>query len=481
MRFRDYIKTSFKNIWRQKVRSFLTIIAIVIGALAVISVLSLIFGAKEVFLKELESQGTFTQVWVTRNQENLGGGGGPFGGGGGQEVSENQKKIDDAAVENFKKMNHVVGVSPSLRIWEFESARAKDGGGKRIRADIEAYEPGKGIDKEIVAGRNLKSDEIKVLLVSSDIAKSFGYENPEDAVGKKVIFTTKKGYQGNGAEIPPSNSDKNEWEKLKERTVDIEAEIVGITPPPGPGSNGSMFISLNWGNQISSWSHWEQDEQKSKAYEERMKASGIPNWDMKNCQECQVLKTERQVDREGYDMAYIEVDDSKNTAAVAEEVKKLGFGAMTAEDMIVMFTRMAIIVAGVLAAIGAISLGVATIGIINTMVMATMERTREIGVMRACGATKKTIRRLFMCEASALGFWGGVIGIVSGIGISKIANIFLNRALAQEKMAATNIISLPWWLILATIAITTLLGLLSGLYPAHRAARLDPVEALRYE
>lgn len=479
MRFRDYIKTSFKNIWRQKVRSFLTIIAIVIGALAVISVLSIVFGAKEVFMQELQSQGMFTQVWVTSYQENMGGGG-PFGENA-QEVSGDQKKIDDKAVEDLKKLNHVKSVSPSIRIWNLETVRAKEGNGKRIRADVEAYEPEGSMKKDIVAGRDLKSDDGRVVLISSDIAESFGWENPGDAVSKKVIFTTKKGYQGEGAEVPPPNSDKNAWEAMKDKSIDIEAEIIGIIPPPGPGSSSSMSISLNWGRKISSWSNWEWDEEKAKAYEARMRASGASNWDMKNCQECQVLKTESEIDNQGYSMAYVEVDDSKNTESVAEEVKKMGFGAMTAQDMIAMFTRVATIIAGVLAAIGAISLGVATIGIINTMVMATMERTREIGVMRACGATRKTIRRLFMFEAASLGFLGGVLGVLSGIGISKVANFFLNRMLASEKMAATNIISLPWWLILAAITLTTLLGLLSGLYPAHRAARLDPVEALRYE
>lgn len=478
MRFFDYIRISFKNIWRQKVRSFLTIIAIVIGALAVISVLSIIFGAKEVLMQELASEGMFTQIWVTSGQGDMEGKG-PLDGE--QEVSADQKKIDDATVADFKKLNHVSDVSPAIRIWNFETVRSKDGGGKRIKADVEAYEPGKGMDKEIVAGRNLKGDDARVLLVSSDVAKSFGYENPEDAIGKKVIFTTKKGYQGDGAQVPTPGSDKNEWEKIKERTTEIEAEIVGITPPPGPGSNGSMFIGMTWGKKICSWSSWEWDETKAKEYEQRMKSSGASKWDTKDCQECQVLKTESEIDRQGYSMAYIEVDDSKNTQAVAEEVKKKGFGAMTANDMIQMFTRIAYIVAGVMAAIGAISLGVATIGIINTMVMATMERTREIGVMRACGATRKTIRRLFMFEAATLGFLGGLLGVVSGIGISKIANYFINRALAGQKMAATNIISLPWWLILAAIGITTLLGILSGFYPAHRAAKLDPVEALRYE
>ena len=115
------------------------------------------------------------------------------------------------------------------------------------------------------------------------------------------------------------------------------------------------------------------------------------------------------------------------------------------------------------------------------MIMAILERTREIGVMRAVGSKKSTVRRLFTTEASMLGFMGGVIGVALGFGLTRIANIFVNDQLASNAITARDIITTPAWLVFTVIAIATLIGLLAGLGPAARAARLDPVEALRYE
>ncbi len=124
----------------------------------------------------------------------------------------------------------------------------------------------------------------------------------------------------------------------------------------------------------------------------------------------------------------------------------------------------------------------ATIGIINTMTMATFERTREIGVMRACGATKATIRRLFTFEAAMLGFAGGAFGILISLGLGAVARLILsNNAITLSSLPVDQIGVFPWWLILSVIVFTTVLGMLSGLYPAARASKMKPVDALRYE
>jgi len=124
---------------------------------------------------------------------------------------------------------------------------------------------------------------------------------------------------------------------------------------------------------------------------------------------------------------------------------------------------------------------VAAVGIINTMVMAVMERTKEIGIMKAVGASKRDIRRLFIFEAGLLGFWGGVFGLGSGYGLTVIANYFVNQQMSSEGFAITNIAVLPLWLALGVVAFTTLIGIAAGLYPAIRAAKKNPVDALHSE
>jgi len=186
--------------------------------------------------------------------------------------------------------------------------------------------------------------------------------------------------------------------------------------------------------------------------------------------------------QQGYGSIILKADDTANIGAIADEVKKLGFGANTAQAMLDQINKILFIMSIVLAVIGGISLFVATIGIINTMVMATYERTREIGVLRACGATRATIRRLFMAEAASLGFWGGVFGVAISFGLGQVAKLIVQKnGSSLGSLPVDHIGHFPWWLIVGVILFTTLLGMLSGLIPAIRAARLNPVEALRYE
>jgi ABC-type antimicrobial peptide transport system permease subunit len=482
MRFIDYIKAAFKNLRRQKLRSFLTIIAVVVGATSVVSLLALVFGASQVFVKQLESIGAFNQVIVTASKVDFESGG-PFGGPS-ESSEETEKKLDDKTVKQIKEISHVVAVSPSVDVWSIESVRLK-GSDKKYRLRLVAHEPNKASEKTLLAGRNLSAnDTTGVTLISTYHLKSFGYEeNPEGIIGQKVIFTTNKGYSGEGAEIPGPQASKEEWDKMQERTADLEAEVVGVTSSGPSMIEGDFYIPLAWAKGIMSHRWWEEDEEARKKLEaehEKLKEQG-QEFDYGSQNVPMKIKVESELDRRGYNTLVAKVADSGKTKTVKEGVEKLGFGAITAQDILDQVMRIFTIVGTILGAIGAISLGVAAIGIINTMIMATYERTREIGVMRACGATKGTVLMLFTFESALLGFFGGIFGIFLGYLLSFVANYFGASLLESQGIAVTNITAIPWWLSLSVVGFTTLLGFLSGLYPAFKASRLNPVEALRYE
>ena len=130
---------------------------------------------------------------------------------------------------------------------------------------------------------------------------------------------------------------------------------------------------------------------------------------------------------------------------------------------------------------GSLALAVATLGIINTLVMAILERRREIGVLKALGAADRDVKQLFFAEAGVMGLLGGLFGVGFGWVIGRAVTIGTNIYLKRQNLPTTDIFSIPWWLVIGAIAFAVIVSLAAGLYPASRAARLNPVEALRYE
>jgi len=125
---------------------------------------------------------------------------------------------------------------------------------------------------------------------------------------------------------------------------------------------------------------------------------------------------------------------------------------------------------------------VASIGIANTMIMSVYERTKEIGILKAVGASPGQIRALFVVEASLIGLLGGVVGTILGWLLGLGLNWLILEILAWQEMPMQGtFFVIAWWLIVGALVFATLIGLLAGLYPAARAARLAPLDALRYE
>jgi putative ABC transport system permease protein len=130
---------------------------------------------------------------------------------------------------------------------------------------------------------------------------------------------------------------------------------------------------------------------------------------------------------------------------------------------------------------GSLALAVASLAIVNTLVMAVLERRREIGIMKALGASDADVKKLFFAEAATMGLIGGSLGVVLGWIIGRAINFGSNLYLQRLKMPAENLWTVPLWLAAGAIGFALLVSVLAGIYPAARAAKLDPVQALRYE
>lgn len=178
---------------------------------------------------------------------------------------------------------------------------------------------------------------------------------------------------------------------------------------------------------------------------------------------------------------HVRVARDADLPKVKAEIKKLGLLAKSVDDQVAEVTRGFLVVKLALSAFGLIAVLVATLGITNTLLMAISERTREIGVMKALGATESTIRRMFAAEAAAIGVAGGALGTLAAVLLGALLNVVAHRYFDAEAFGSFSAFVFPAWLLLGAIGFSGLVGGLAGIYPANRAARLDPIEALRYE
>jgi putative ABC transport system permease protein len=182
-----------------------------------------------------------------------------------------------------------------------------------------------------------------------------------------------------------------------------------------------------------------------------------------------------------YNTVIARISGASKVEAVEGAIKKLGFNTFSILDATKSMRRFFAILDLFLGIFGSLALTVASIGIINTLVMAILERRREIGIMKAVGASDGDVRGLFFAEAGAMGILGGIFGTALGWIIGRVINFGTNVYLRRQGFPPEHIWSVPVWLVAGATGFAFVVSLLSGLYPASRAAKLDPVEALRYE
>jgi putative ABC transport system permease protein len=177
----------------------------------------------------------------------------------------------------------------------------------------------------------------------------------------------------------------------------------------------------------------------------------------------------------------VHVKSPTQVQAVEDAIKKMGFNTFSIVDATRSLRQFFAVLDLFLGIFGSLALAVASIGIINTLVMAILERRREIGIMKAIGASDGDVKGLFFAEAGVMGVFGGLVGVALGWTIGRVINVGTNVYLKRQHFPPEQIWFVPWWLVIGAIGFAIVVSLLSGLYPASRAARLDPVQALRYE
>lgn len=189
----------------------------------------------------------------------------------------------------------------------------------------------------------------------------------------------------------------------------------------------------------------------------------------------------RASDQPVYSSISVRVKNPAQIQTVEDNIKKMGFTTFSIADASRGLRQFFGVLYAFLGIFGSLALIVASIGIVNTLVMAILERRREIGIMKAIGASDGDVMWLFFTEAGAMGVLGGMIGVVLGWAIGQLINFGTNVYLKSQSLPPEHFWAVPWMLVVGAIAFSFFVSLISGSYPALRASRLDPVQALRYE
>lgn len=182
-----------------------------------------------------------------------------------------------------------------------------------------------------------------------------------------------------------------------------------------------------------------------------------------------------------YSTVKVTVKNDKYLEDVKLAIVEMGFSVSSISDTVDQANKIFNILKIILAFFGVAALIVAIVGMVNTMTIALLERTNEIGVMKIFGIREKDVQKLFMVEATAIGFLGGVSGLAMGFAFSQIFNLiilFLANALGGKSV---NLFYYPLWFVVSIVVFASLVGLITGFFPSRRAAKMDPLIALRYK
>ena len=466
MTFRDALTLALRNLRQSKLRTFLTVLGVSIGIASLAGMVSLGVGLQDQFVGRFMRSGMFDSVNVLPGQVDLGLGAGRGRGGrgrGGRRTSAQAPEVpprmlDEAALADLAKLEHVKDVYPIIRIpIEVKLGEVTEYAGA---TGVPSSARGTGAFQTFAHGEFLTSDTAADCMLSLDFANRLVEENPGQLIGKTLSL----GYATSNvpsAETPPPAPQGAPLSLPQVMTqvkrVESPCRVVGIvqreTGPLGVGGTNVAAVMLPM----------------AKAREIN---AGVVN-------------TQRSLMRNRVDSMFtavtVKVTSAQHTQDVQDRVKKMGFSAFSLNDALEGAKRAFLILDILLGLIGSIALAVASLGIMNTMVMSILERTREIGIMKAIGGSDSDVRRIFLIEASAIGLLGGVAGLLLGWVVGRLINFGANYYIVSQGGTPGNLFSLPIWLIAAALGFSIFVSLAAGSYPARRAARLDPIQALRHD
>src|SRR5271156_2261600 len=465
MKLRDLTELAARNLREAVLRNSLTTLGIAVGVASLVAMLSLGVGLQELASTRLSRSGLFDAVFVT-TQANMRAFGGPPRPAAERATTQPARKLDDDARKRLAGIKNVVEVYPEVRFpteVQFEgkpymttvagipaSARG-DGAFDEMKGSFFSGPDANEAILQIEFARDLSKQTD--ILIGKDLVLRYAEKEPlpADPAVAGAAATRKSAAKDSAAEDAPASGGFS----LVPR--EMKLRIIGVVetePATGFGGfgRGRLLIPLQVAQNL-------RIAQPTDMREMLRGNTGKPS----------------------YESLTVRVSSPKAVQAVEDAIKGMGFGTFSILDATKNLRLFFTVFDLLLGIFGSLALTVASLGIINTLVMAILERRREIGILKALGAADRDVRRLFFAEAGAMGLVGGVLGVAIGWLIGRALTFGTNVYLARQELPPIDLSSIPWWMMVGAIAFSFFVSLAAGMYPASRAARLNPVEALRYE
>lgn len=467
MKLPDLTELALRNLRESLLRNSLTTIGISVGVASLVAMLSLGIGLQQLASRRLVKSGLFDTVVVTSRRD--------LRGSMGRDEDRKaptpgeSRVLDEPARQEIEHLPNVIEAYPDIRF--ITELRYDDKPHltmvSAMPASMKSNDAFEGMQ-----GSFFSSDAAAEVLLQ----KSFAAE----LLGKTPV---PGGAELNVAELAPSLLGK-------ELTMRYAERVSGVTPAVPLRTNESSSDAGSAAYSVVS-------------HEQKLKIVGIVDLDpesmrgptrgkaflpLKLAETLHIMQPTdlREIssaasDKPLYSSVSVRVKNPAQVQIVEDAIKKMGFTTFSILDATRSLRQFFAVLDLFLGIFGSLALAVASIGIVNTLVMAILERRREIGIMKAIGASDIDVQRLFFAEAGAMGLLGGVVGVLLGWTIGQVINVGTNIYLKRQSLPPEHFWAVPWWLVGGAIGFSFIVSLISGLYPASRAAKLDPVQALRYE
>lgn len=452
MKIIDSVRRSGRNIRSAKARTILTALAIAVGAFTLTLTLAASNGTEAFVNKVIKDNFDPAELIVARDDVVFNGGDTSkpqeydpsFGNA--QGATTQIKRLDDNDLAKLKATNNVESVRFAQPVNLEYVTRP---GQKKYVASIMPLS--KAQNPDMLAGTLTKPLADNTILLSESYVEALGFANAEAAVGQSVTVAVRKGLDTSSLQqlFAQGIQDQSKIQDLvNNSSYTQDLKIVGVYKKPltaQPGTEMVIYTSEATAQQLND------------------------------------ISTQNTVDYHKYPYVFVRVkngNDKTTLVAVQNDLKQQGYTAQSVEDTEKFLSNILAVLRGIVVAFGLIAVVASLFGVINTMYISVLQRTREIGLMKALGMRKREVGRLFRLEAAWIGFIGGVLGALVAFGLGTALNPWITKKL---ELGEQSLLLFKPVQIIILILILMLVAVLAGLLPARKAAKLDPIEALRTE